>query len=183
MAVNFRAQQAANKRKTFMLLALFGALTWLVLFAALTYFGQSTSSIIPIAVGISLISVWGSKIFWDYEGSPCMAVFEKLGPIFGSSKKTTWSMGVQVGLIKTICTVRAIPYTEVPAKSWQKEMFQGIPAIHKSGKSSLDTKAMAQEAMKRLYPTVNFKRPRAAKQHDGLIDALLIAGYGKRKNL
>ena len=44
MSVNFRAQQAANKRKTFMLLALFGALTWLVLFAALTYFGQSTSS-------------------------------------------------------------------------------------------------------------------------------------------
>jgi len=58
--VNFRAQQAANKRKTFMLLALFGALMWLVVYAALTYMGSSTAGIVPIAVGLSLISVWGS---------------------------------------------------------------------------------------------------------------------------
>lgn len=58
--VNFRAQQAANKRKTFMLLALFGALMWLVVYAALTYMGTSTAGIVPIAVGLSLISVWGS---------------------------------------------------------------------------------------------------------------------------
>jgi hypothetical protein len=131
--------------------------------------------------GIDIIEL--DKIFWDYEGTPTMVVFEKLGPIFGSSKKTTWSMGVQVGLMRTICAVRSIPFTEVPAKVWQKEMFQGIPAINKSGKSSLDTKAMALEALKRLYPSVSFKRPRADKQHDGLIDALLMAGYAKRKNL
>ena len=61
MEVNFRAQQAANKRKTFMLLALFGVLTWAVLYAVLTYFGRgATTNIVPIAVGIALISVWGS---------------------------------------------------------------------------------------------------------------------------
>ena len=123
------------------------------------------------------------KIFWDYEGSNSMLVFEKLGPIFGSSKKTTWSMGMQVGIMKTICTVRSIPYTEVPAKTWQKEMFQGIPAINKPGKSSLDTKAMALEAFKRLHPDVSFNKPKGTKQHDGLIDALLMADYAKRKNL
>jgi len=37
-----------------------GALVWLVVFAALTYFGKSTNAIVPIAVGIALISVWGS---------------------------------------------------------------------------------------------------------------------------
>ena len=37
-----------------------GALVWLVVFAALTYFGKSTTAIVPIAVGIALISVWGS---------------------------------------------------------------------------------------------------------------------------
>jgi heat shock protein HtpX len=58
--VNFRGQQAANKRKTFMLLALFGALMWLVLYSAFTYFGKGTAGIVPFAVGISLISVWGS---------------------------------------------------------------------------------------------------------------------------
>jgi heat shock protein HtpX len=36
-------------------------LTWLVAYAALTYFGAGTTSfIVPIAVGISLIGVWGS---------------------------------------------------------------------------------------------------------------------------
>ena len=57
---NFRAHQAANKRKTFLLLATFGALMWLVVYAALTYMGSSTAGIVPIAVGFSLISVWGS---------------------------------------------------------------------------------------------------------------------------
>lgn len=65
MEVNFRAQQAANKRKTFFLLALFGALMWLVVYAALTYFGQSGAGIVPIAVGLSLISVWGSYFASD----------------------------------------------------------------------------------------------------------------------
>ena len=59
-AVSFRASQSANKRKTFLLLGGMGALVWLVVFAALTYFGRSTSAIVPIAVGIALISVWGS---------------------------------------------------------------------------------------------------------------------------
>jgi heat shock protein HtpX len=58
---NFRAAQSANKGKTYFLLASMGVLTWLVAYAALTYFGVGTAStIVPIAVGISLIGVWGS---------------------------------------------------------------------------------------------------------------------------
>jgi heat shock protein HtpX len=57
----FREQQAANKGKTYFLLASMGLLTWLVAYAALTYFGVGTAgAIVPIAVGISLIGVWGS---------------------------------------------------------------------------------------------------------------------------
>ena len=58
--MNFRTQQAANRRKTIGLLIAMGVLVWLVAFAALTYFGQSTTAIVPIAVGIALVSVWGS---------------------------------------------------------------------------------------------------------------------------
>lgn len=58
---DFRAAQSANKGKTYFLLASMGLLTWLVAYAALTYFGVGTASaIVPIAVGISLIGVWGS---------------------------------------------------------------------------------------------------------------------------
>ncbi len=52
--------QAANRRKTFTLLGGMGLLMGLVVYAALTYFGGSSAGIVPIAVGIALISVWGS---------------------------------------------------------------------------------------------------------------------------
>ena len=58
--VSFRASQGANKRKTYLLLAGMGLLVWLIVYAALTYFGKSSAGIVPIAVGIALISVWGS---------------------------------------------------------------------------------------------------------------------------
>jgi heat shock protein HtpX len=52
--------QAANRRKTIGLLMGMGVLMWCVVYAALTYFGGSSAGIVPIAVGIALISVWGS---------------------------------------------------------------------------------------------------------------------------
>ena len=58
--MNFRTMQAANRRKTIGLLVGMGMLVWVVIFAALTYFGTSTAGIVPIAVGIALVSVWGS---------------------------------------------------------------------------------------------------------------------------
>ncbi|MFZ9751901.1 MAG: M48 family metallopeptidase, partial [Candidatus Nanopelagicales bacterium] len=62
MAENtFRALQSANKGKTYFLLASMGLLTWLVAYAVMTYFGVGTAStMVPIAVAISLIGVWGS---------------------------------------------------------------------------------------------------------------------------
>ena len=52
--------QAANRRKTIGLLMGMGVLMWVVVYAALTYFGGSGAGIVPIAVGIALISVCGS---------------------------------------------------------------------------------------------------------------------------
>ena len=57
---SFREAQSSNKRKTFFLLGVMGALTWLVLISIFTYLGTSSAAIVPFAVGITLISVWGS---------------------------------------------------------------------------------------------------------------------------
>ena len=58
---NFRALESANKGKTYFLLASMGLLTWLVAYAAMTYFGVGTAStMVPLAVGFALIGVWGS---------------------------------------------------------------------------------------------------------------------------
>ena len=67
---NFRAQQSSNKGKTYFLLASMVVLTWLVAYAALTYFGAgTTTAIVPIAVGIALVGVWGS-----YYGSDKLVI-------------------------------------------------------------------------------------------------------------
>jgi heat shock protein HtpX len=57
---SFRELQQSNKRKTVGLLMGMAVLIWLISYAALTYFGVSGVGVLPIAVGISLISVWGS---------------------------------------------------------------------------------------------------------------------------
>jgi len=57
---NFRTLELANKRKTIFLLISLGFLSWLVAFAALSYFGGGGAAIVPLAVVFSLFSVWGS---------------------------------------------------------------------------------------------------------------------------
>ena len=64
---NFRALQSANKSKTYFLLAAMGALTWLVAYAVMTYFGVGTAStMVPMAVAFALIGVWGSYYAVSY---------------------------------------------------------------------------------------------------------------------
>jgi len=115
-----------------------------------------------------------------YKGSQCHVIFEKLGVIYGSSKTTAFSMGYQAGAIEAICISLQLPYTIVHAKVWQKEMFQGIKELTKTNGKTRDTKAMALIAAKRLFPDLELSFKKGLKPHDGLIDALLIAEYGKR---
>lgn len=115
-------------------------------------------------------------------------IFEKLGVIFGSSKQTAFSMGEQAGSVEMSCICQGMPYTKVRAVDWQKEMFTGLDQITKpssTGKKEVrDTKAMALVAIKRLFPNLKLTfGDKATKSHDGLIDAVLMAEYARRKNL
>lgn len=122
----------------------------------------------------------------DKEGS--IVIFEKLGVIFGTSKATAFSMGHQAGAVEMACVALGMPFHKIPAKTWQKEMFAGTNLVtkkSKSGKSSVtDTKATALIVAKQLFPQEKLTfGDKATKPHDGLIDAILMAEYAKRKNL
>lgn len=121
------------------------------------------------------------EILSRYKGTDCHVIFEKLGVIFGTGKSTAFSMGYQSGAIEMACISLGLSYTKVPAKQWQKEMFQGVEEITKPGKSSRDTKAMALIAAKRLYPDYRLTIRKSTTPHDGVVDALLMADYCKRK--
>lgn len=117
-----------------------------------------------------------------------LVIFEKLGVIFGTSKSTAFSMGYQAGAIEMACIALSLSYYMVGAKQWQKEMFQGTNLVtkkSKSGKSTVtDTKATALIVAKQLFPNQKLTfGDKASKPHDGLVDALLMAEFAKRKNL
>jgi heat shock protein HtpX len=62
---DFRARQSENRLKTIMLLGVMGSLTTLVIYAAQLYLGNASIGVVPIAIGIALISVWGSYYVSD----------------------------------------------------------------------------------------------------------------------
>ena len=101
--MNFRTLQNANKRKTIGLLIAMGILIWVLVYAALTFFGGSTAGIVPIAVGISLISVWGA--------------------FYGSDKLVLKMTGAKLlqeadnpklfGLVQEVCIASGLPMPKV----------------------------------------------------------------------
>ena len=76
---------------------------WVVVYAALTYFGGSSVGIIPIAVGISLISVWGA-----YYGS------DKLVLTMTGAKELQESDNPKLfGLVQEVCIASGLPMPKV----------------------------------------------------------------------
>ena len=95
--------QAANRRKTFGLLAGMGLLTGLVAYAALTYFGSSGAAIVPFAVGIALVGVWGS-----YYGS------DKLVLTMTGAKEIQESDNPKLfGLVQEVCVASGLKIPKI----------------------------------------------------------------------
>ena len=65
MAVSFRAEQSANKRKTWLLLAVMFVAVVAAVWAAGTLLNFGAYWLVPMAVGISLIGVWTS--YWKSD--------------------------------------------------------------------------------------------------------------------
>ncbi len=76
---------------------------WIVVYSALTYFGGATAGIVPIAVGISLISVWGA-----YYGS------DKLVLTMTGAKLLQESDNSKLfGLVQEVCIASGLPMPKV----------------------------------------------------------------------
>lgn len=119
-----------------------------------------------------------------------LVIIENVHALFGSSATATFSFGHVCGMLEGIINTIGYRYVKVSPKDWQKEMFQGIDPIFKpkkseKGRGSLETKKMAELACKRLFPNVDVyltdNGTKSKKVHDGLVDALLLAEYGRRK--
>lgn len=128
------------------------------------------------------------------EDDMSVIVIEDLHSVFGSSAKSNFEFGKNNGLIIGMIQMLQIPYLKVAPKKWQKEMWEGIRPVeipvkgktNKDGsqKYKIDTKATSLIAARRLFPKETFLATERSKvPHDGIVDAVLIAEYARRKNL
>lgn len=123
------------------------------------------------------------KALDQHYGMYC--IIEDVHAMFGSSAKATFSFGHIVGVLEALIISNEIPFTKVAPKKWQKEMWEGIPMIHKpssTGKTLVtDTKAMSEVAAKRIFPNEDLRKTnRSSKSDDNKVDSLLICEYCKR---
>ncbi len=63
--MDFRKLQSANRLKTTELLFGMALLVGVVIWALMTYFGKTGIGVVPFAVGVALLSVWGS--YWSSD--------------------------------------------------------------------------------------------------------------------
>lgn len=111
------------------------------------------------------------------NGEQFKVILEDVHSIHGASAKSNFVFGKVNGVLQTLIEVYSLPFVKVNPKTWQKLAFQGI-AFNE------DKKEMAAQAVHRLFPNTSFIiGPRTKKPHDGLVDACLMAYYGKVNNL
>lgn len=83
--------------------------------------------------------------------------------------------GVYEGIRSMLETLGIVDYMKVSPQQWQKMMF--VPELSTPITLKQDPKIRAKHTAHSLWPTLDFTNGEK-KDHDGLIDAALIARYG-----
>lgn len=82
------------------------------------------------------------------------------------------SMWDSYGAIRAVLECRSIRHHRITPQAWQKKMLPGC--------AKGDTKPAALAKARQLWPAESWLRtPRCSKPDDGLVDAALIAEYGR----
>lgn len=140
-----------------------------------------------------------------YAKDVVLMVQEHVHAIFGSSAKGSFEFGDANGALRAaLDIVSHLAGTDLPvhlvmpkkwqATAWKKVSVVGAPVLDKGTgepqrlangtiKIKVDTKATSLVAARATFPGVSFIQPRCRKEHDGCVDAALIAYYGKCKLL
>jgi crossover junction endodeoxyribonuclease RuvC len=104
----------------------------------------------------------------------CYAILEQQQAMPKQGVTSMFSIGYGFGALKQCLVDFSIPHEVVRAQVWQKEF--GI-----SGRKG-NTKAQALRICQSLFPNLNLlATKRSKKPHEGIVDAVLIAEYARRR--
>lgn len=110
----------------------------------------------------------------DTDGK-IVAIIEKAQAMPKQGVSSMFSYGQGYGFLLGALTTLDIPYHEVRPAEWKKTMLEGVADKKDKGASIL--------ACERIFPSVELIPHGCKKPHDGIAEAILIAEYGRRKNL
>lgn len=96
---------------------------------------------------------------------------EKCQAMPSQGVKSMFTYGVGYGKILGVLETVKISYDLIQPQKWQKRM---IPGTKKGG-----TKPAALAKVRQLFPHEKFILPNCRVPHDGIVDAVLIAEYGR----
>jgi hypothetical protein len=120
-----------------------------------------------------------NEIIWwldknEIRLSDTMTIIEEPGG--SKSAKAATSMAGSFHALRALLEIKCGRYERITPQTWQRVMIPGA----KGG----ETKSRALEVARRLWPGTDWRASdRCRTPHDGLIDAALIAEYGRRAGL
>lgn len=122
---------------------------------------------------IDIAAVWSWVADLDSREKITVIIEEPGG---SKSAQAAASMSGSFHALRALCVLKSLRWHRITPQAWQKVMLPGC----KAG----DTKPRALAAVRQLWPDESFlASDRCRVPHDGLIDAALIAEYGRRERL
>jgi len=116
---------------------------------------------------------WAAILEFLQVRKDSFVTIEKQYPMPMQGVTSQFTIGLGYGTVRGMLCGVGITTKTVHAKTWQKEFFK-----REEGKT---TKEQALEVVKMLYPNVDlYSSERSTVPHTGIVDALLIAEYGRR---
>lgn len=113
------------------------------------------------------------RTIWQVE----IAFLEQAAARPGQGVSSMFKFGRVYGACEGILASQGVPYQLVTPQAWQKVMHQGV-------ERRLAPKARSLVAAGRLFPGADFKASsRTRNPHLGMLEAALIAEYGRRERI
>lgn len=102
------------------------------------------------------------------------AYVESIYAVPSSGAHSMMVFGKTYGVVIGILTAVGIPIIEVRSQQWMKEIYKGCP-------ENLVKKERSVWAFNKLFPGINANEPGKKRVHMGMLEAALIAEYGRRQ--
>ncbi len=120
------------------------------------------------------IQAFVAKMQWvAASDDECHVFVEKAQSMPTNKASAMFNYGTGYGQLLGVLWTLGLTHTLVPPRTWTKVIHAGT----KDG----EPKKRSLEAVKRLFPNIKLTATdRCKKAHDGLVDALLIAEFGRR---